>query len=146
KMIRGEVHDEHGWLLNGMAGHAGLFGTVGAVLRLCIAILDAWKEKEAGADRSWAAFLPQGLLQQLPEQTWCLGFDTPTVGTSSSGRYFSPASVGHLGFTGTSFWIDPVKELIVVLLSNRVHPTRENIEIRRFRPHFHDAVIEEILK
>jgi CubicO group peptidase (beta-lactamase class C family) len=138
RMIQGEVHDEHCWLLGGMAGHAGLFGTAAGVLRLCGAIADAWKRRQA--DCAWAAFLPQALRRQLDGQTWCLGFDTPTAGASSSGRYFSPASIGHLGFTGTSFWIDPERELIAVLLSNRVHPSRENTKIRQFRPFFHDAL------
>ena len=138
RMMRGEVHDEHCWLLNGLAGHAGLFGTVSGVLRLCGAILDSWK-KGGNAAGSWAAFLPHGLLPQLSGWTWCLGFDRPTPGASSSGRYFSAQSVGHLGFTGTSFWIDPERELIVILLSNRVHPSRENSRIRKFRPWFHDA-------
>lgn len=142
RMLRGEVHDEHCWLLHGAAGHAGLFGTVSGVLRLCGAILDTWKGKSTAC--SWAAFLSQGLQPQLSDQTWCLGFDRPTPGSSSSGRYFSAQSIGHLGFTGTSFWIDPDQELIVVLLSNRVHPSRENSKIRQFRPWFHDAAAESV--
>jgi serine-type D-Ala-D-Ala carboxypeptidase len=144
RMLRGEVHDEHCWLLHGLAGHAGLFGTVSGVLRLCGAILDSWKG--GAATCSWAAFLPQGLEPQLSDQTWCLGFDRPTPGSSSSGRHFSAPSIGHLGFTGTSFWIDPEQELIVVLLSNRVHPSRENNKIRQFRPWFHDAAIEAMAR
>jgi CubicO group peptidase (beta-lactamase class C family) len=139
RMMRGEVHDEHCWLLNGLAGHAGLFGTVGGVLRLCGVILDNWKGEENAAS-SWAAFLAQG----LQPQTWRLGFGRPTPGSSSSGRHFSAQSIGHLGFTGTSFWIDPEQELIVVLLSNRVHPSRENSRIRQFRPWFHDAAVEAV--
>ncbi len=140
RMMRGEVHDEHCWLLNGLAGHAGLFGTVSGALRLCGAILDGWKRN--GPACSWTAFLPHGLQPQLSGQTWCLGFDRPSPGASSSGRHFSAQSVGHLGFTGTSFWIDPEQELIVVLLSNRVHPSRENSKIRQFRPWFHDAAVK----
>ena len=135
--MKGEVHDEHCWLLGGVAGHAGLFGTAAGVLRLCEALLDGWKGRERNC--GWAAVLPQALQRQLAHQTWCMGFDTPTAGASSSGSFFAPSSVGHLGFTGTSFWIDPERELIVVLLSNRVHPSRENIRIRQFRPRFHDA-------
>ncbi|WP_420208079.1 serine hydrolase domain-containing protein [Candidatus Electronema sp. JC] len=139
RVIQGEVHDEHCWLLGGAAGHAGLFGTAAGVLRLCGAILDGWLGKAADGC-AWAAFLPEALRPQLPGQTWCMGFDTPSVGASSSGSCFSPASVGHLGFTGTSFWMDPERELIVVLLSNRVHPSRDNTRIRQFRPFFHDAL------
>ncbi len=140
RVIQGEVHDEHCWLMQGVAGHAGLFGTINGVLGLCGKILDSWKGENS--DKSWATFLPQGLQRQLPEQTWCLGFDTPSLGSSSSGQHFSAKSVGHLGFTGTSFWIDPEQELIVILLSNRVHPSRENKKIRQFRPWLHDAVVE----
>lgn len=140
RMMRGEVHDEHCWLVNGLAGHAGLFGTVSGVLQLCGVILDNWQgERGEAVASSWAAFLSQGLQPQLSGQTWCLGFDRPTPGSSSSGRHFSAQSVGHLGFTGTSFWIDPEQELIVILLSNRVHPSRENSRICQFRPWFHDA-------
>jgi serine-type D-Ala-D-Ala carboxypeptidase len=139
RIIQGEVHDEHCWLLGGVAGHAGLFGTATGVLRLCGAILDAWQGR-AGEGVAWAAFVPQALQRQIADQTWCMGFDTPSSGASSSGRYFSPTSVGHLGFTGTSFWIDPERALLAVLLSNRVHPSRENLRIRQFRPRFHDAL------
>ena len=76
----------------------------------------------------------------VPGSSRALGWDTPSE-PSSAGRYFSARSFGHTGFTGTSLWIDPELELIVVLLTNRVHPTRENIAIRRLRPAIHDAVV-----
>jgi CubicO group peptidase (beta-lactamase class C family) len=78
-----------------------------------------------------------------PSSTWALGFDTPTSSDSSAGRHFSTNSVGHLGFTGTSFWLDLEKEMAVILLSNRVHPSRDNEKIKEFRPLLHDAVMEE---
>ena len=144
RLLRGEVHDEHCSLMGGIAGHAGLFGTAAGVLRLCEQILSVWKGK-----REWALvnreLLARGLTRVSHSGSWCLGFDTPTPGKSSSGRFFSGASVGHLGFTGTSFWIDPEREIIVVLLTNRVHPTRENKKIQRFRPWFHDQVMEMLL-
>jgi CubicO group peptidase (beta-lactamase class C family) len=139
RIIRSEVHDEHCWLMNGIAGHAGLFGSVEGVMCLCEAILDQWKGKEK--KYSWSTMLARGLQKKYQEQSWCLGFDTPSAG-SSSGSLFSQQSVGHLGYAGTSFWIDPEKELIIVLLTNRVHPDRKNIKIRKFRPWFHDAVVE----
>jgi len=70
-----------------------------------------------------------------------MGFDLVSESGSSSGNFFTKESVGHLGFTGTSFWIDPVKECIIVLLTNRVHPTRENWKIKEFRPVFHDLLM-----
>lgn len=144
KTLQGEVHDEHCWLLGGVAGHAGLFGTVEAVMRLCECLLDIWKGRT-----SHPAFAADLLIHALgskhPHSSWCLGFDTPTAGASSSGRYFSAQSVGHLGFSGTSFWIDPVREVVVVLLTNRIHPSRENVKIRQFRPSFHDQIMERII-
>lgn len=141
KILQGEVHDEHGWLMGGVAGHAGLFGTSRAVVRLCECLLDIWKGRFTHPAFT-AKLLHQALESKHPQGGWCLGFDTPTPGTSSSGRYFSQNSVGHLGFSGTSFWIDPEKEVVVVLLTNRVHPTRDNVKIRTFRPWFHDLVME----
>jgi len=145
KTLQGEVHDEHCWLLGGVAGHAGLFGTVEAVVRLCECLLDIWKGR-ASHPGFTAPLLIHALSSKHPHSSWCLGFDTPSVGVSSSGKYFSPQSVGHLGFSGTSFWIDPEREVIVVLLTNRIHPSRENAKIRQFRPTFHDRIMEQILE
>lgn len=144
RTLQGEVHDEHGWLMGGVAGHAGLFGTLHGVLALGEWILDLWQGRTEHSTIP-VALLRTALERQLANGTWCLGFDTPTVGSSSSGRYFSPCSVGHLGFSGTSFWIDPKRDVVVVLLTNRVHPSRENTRIRRFRPFFHDQVMACLL-
>jgi CubicO group peptidase (beta-lactamase class C family) len=73
-----------------------------------------------------------------------MGWDTPSEEASSAGRYFSKESVGHLGFTGTSLWMDLEKDVIAVLLTNRIHPTRNNEQIRAFRPRIHDAVMRAI--
>ena len=144
RIIQGEVHDEHCWLMGGVAGHAGLFATLEGVTRLCECIVDLWQ------DRTIHPAIPQSVLRQAlehqhPQSNWALGFDRPTPGASSSGRYFSPRSIGHLGFSGTSFWIDPEQDIIIVLLTNRVHPTRANEKIRQFRPHFHDTLMQGIL-
>ncbi len=143
KLLQGEVHDEHCWLSGGVTGHAGLFGNVNGVVTLCEKILDMWK------DRGALEAFPNSLLQEAvtdkhPFGSWCLGFDTPSLGKSSSGRYFSQRSVGHLGFSGTSFWIDPDRDIIIVLLTNRIHPSRENLKIRQFRPFFHDYLMKRI--
>lgn len=141
RVLCGEVSDENCFALDGVAGHAGLFGTTGAVLTLVEAIHDLWLGETCPLAISPAdlrAFLTR---QPTPESTWALGFDTPSASGSTSGRFFSPRSVGHLGFTGTSFWIDPEHHVMVVVLSNRVHPSRENNQIRAFRPTLHDAVM-----
>ncbi len=142
-LIQGEVHDEHCWLMGGVSGHAGLFGTVDGVLTLCELLLDIWKDR-ATHPAFPNALLQQALISKHPSESWCLGFDTPSPGISSCGSLFSPRSVGHLGFSGTSFWIDPDRDIIVVLLTNRIHPSRENIKIRTFRPFFHDYLMEKI--
>lgn len=145
KTVCGEVHDENAYCLDGVAGHAGLFGNTGGILPLLNFLLDAWrKRKEPGIfdGEKLGQFLQR---QDLPPgSTWALGFDTPSEVNSSAGRYLSPLSVGHLGFTGTSFWIDPERDLVIVLLTNRVHPDRQNTRIRAFRPLFHDQVVQTL--
>ena len=142
-VMQGEVHDEHYWLMGGVCGHAGLFGTIEGVQLLCEFLLDSWQGR-----KEHPAFATELLWYALQwhdkASSWRLGFDSPSAGQSSSGRHLSPLSVGHLGFTGTSFWIDPEQDIVVILLTNRVHPTRENVKIREFRPFFHDFLIQEI--
>ncbi len=144
RVLQGEVHDEHAHLLGGIAGHAGLFGTVTGVSSLCAAILDSLQGRPTALAISRKT-LSKALKPRQPKTTWCLGFDTPSTGYTSAGQYLSRQSIGHLGYTGTSFWIDPVKEVILVLLTNRVHPDRENKKIREFRPWFHDRVMAFLL-
>ncbi|HKT34917.1 MAG TPA: serine hydrolase [Nitrospira sp.] len=135
RLLRGDVHDENAAAMAGVAGHAGLFGTVQSVL----AVSGAWLAAYHG-ERS---LLEGGLVreftkQQSPAQSsWALGWDTPSA-PSSSGIHFSPASFGHLGFTGTSLWIDPRRKVEMVLLTNRVYPSRTNDLIRGFRPVIHN--------
>ncbi len=142
RILQGEVHDEHCFLMGGVAGHAGLFGTIGGVLHLCTSILDSWQGGRKSNLPISDTTLRMALQRQYPTRTWCLGFDTPSTGYSSAGCYLARQSIGHLGYTGTSFWIDPAKETILILLTNRVHPSRENKKIREFRPWFHDRVME----
>jgi serine-type D-Ala-D-Ala carboxypeptidase len=149
RLLDGEVSDENCALLGGVAGHAGLFGDIGAVSALVCFLLDNWlgqeikegKKPRLARDVLLSCFERQN---QQNQDTWALGVDTPSSRHSSAGRYLSPRSIGHLGFTGTSFWIDPRRELVMVLLSNRVHPCRSNQKIKKFRPLFHDTVIGEL--
>lgn len=144
RVLWGEVHDENAYALGGVAGHAGLFGTARAVLAIAQAWMDG-RRKKSGLLMPDMTTLFTSNGQGVPNSSWALGWDTPSV-RSSSGTWFSPQSFGHLGFTGTSLWIDPVKELEVVLLSNRVHPTRRNEQIRLFRPLIHDLICREFAK
>lgn len=143
KLVQGIVHDENAFAVGGVDGHAGLFGTVSAVHDLL------WKILCAYAGKSPNNGLPQNYMQTFLNygqgHERALGFDRPTQPGSSSGQHFSENSVGHLGFTGTSFWVDLEKSIIVVLLTNRIHPTRENDKIKQFRPRIHDAVMKSIL-
>lgn len=143
RLLRGEVHDENAYALGGVAGHAGLFGTAAAVS----AVVGHWLDSHAG--RSWV--LSPDLVRRFTARqagiagsSWALGWDTPSA-PSSSGSRFSAASFGHLGYTGTSIWVDPTRELEVVLLSNRVHPTRRNEAIKQFRPLIHDTIYQELI-
>ena len=140
RILQGEVHDEHAHLLGGVAGHAGLFGTASGVGKLCTAIVDGWQGRSSSLPISGKT-LAWSLKPRHSDTTWCLGFDTPSAGYTSAGQYLSRQSVGHLGYTGTSFWIDPAADTSLVLLTNRVHPDRENKKIRAFRPWFHDRIM-----
>ena len=136
RLLHGEVHDGNAAALGGVAGHAGLFGTAQAVGQVTKAWLDSYSGKPSLFQRD----VVRQFVKAQPGTSWGLGWDTPSQ-PSSSGQWFSPESFGHLGFTGTSIWIDPIKELEVIFLSNRVHPTRENQAIKTFRPKLHDVII-----
>ena len=137
RVLTGEVEDENAWAAGGVQGHAGLFGDARSVYMLCLEILQGiGKESTRVLDpRILSVFA-----HTYPGQTMAAGFDTPSLTGSSSGQCFSCRSVGHLGFTGTSFWMDPDTGLMVILLTNRVHPCRSNEKIRKFRPAIHDCI------
>ena len=137
--LHGVVHDENAWALSGYAasGHAGLFGTARAVAGFGAALLDAWH----GRSQTWldrADLAP--LLAERPGGTLRAGFDSKSADQSSAGRLAGPHSFGHLGFTGTSLWCDPDADRVMVLLTNRVCPTRNNPRIRAARPAVNDAL------
>jgi CubicO group peptidase (beta-lactamase class C family) len=146
RRIQGEVQDEHAWILKGAAGHAGLFSNVPDLLRFAGEILAASSgQTSLGLATSGSAMFDAGTVEVFAERQGSegssrgLGWDTPSE-PSSSGRYFSPRSIGHLGFSGCSLWIDLDAGLAVVLLTNRTWPHRESQLIRQVRPAFHDAI------
>ena len=144
RLIHGEVHDENAYALGGIAGHAGLFGTAESVSR----VSGEWLGGVQGLSRIFSSELISEFVRRQSStgrSSWALGWDTPSA-PSSSGQYFSDRSFGHLGYTGTSIWIDPVRDLEVIFLSNRVHPTRQNTKIQHFRPYLHDVISEEVRK
>lgn len=141
RTLVGEVHDENAWALGGAAGHAGLFGTAAAVGAFARAALHTITGTPILAKvETMRRFIER---RHLAESSRALGWDT-MLPTSSCGTLMSPSSVGHTGFTGTSLWIDWERDAYVVLLTNRVHPTRENPLLKELRPRIHDAVIEDL--
>ena len=142
RLLVGEVHDENAAALGGSAGHAGLFGTtaaVGSYARHVLQVLDG----RTGAVRRATLEELVAKRSDIPGSSRALGWDT-MVPTSSCGSKMSRRAFGHTGFTGTSLWIDPEKNVYVVLLTNRVHPSRENEAIKHVRPAVHDAVMSEL--
>jgi CubicO group peptidase (beta-lactamase class C family) len=131
--LQGQVHDDNCWTMGGYAGHAGAFSTVPDLLHYSRRLLKGFLSDRVMKAIWSRAPLPVGC-------TRTLGWDTPTGEQSTVGPDFSPRSVGHLGFTGTSLWIDPDHRLAVCLLTNRVHPTRDNPKIQDFRRAFHRAL------
>lgn len=144
RLVWGEVHDENAYVMGGVAGHAGLFGTVKDLAEFCLMMLNEgvlsdgkrWIKRETIREFTREHLAEHGAPRGL-------GWDKPST-PSSSGRYFSRASYGHLGYTGTSIWIDPAQSLFVILLTNRVHPSRNNEQIKTVRPALHDAIVEAL--
>jgi CubicO group peptidase (beta-lactamase class C family) len=140
-LVQGVVHDENAEALDGVAAHAGMFSSAPAVGAFAAAILRSFHEP------TWLA-TPELLRtfaarQSVPGSSRALGWDTMRP-TSSCGTRLSPTAIGHTGFTGTSLWIDWERDLYVVLLTNRVHPTRENETFLPYRARFHDAVMDDL--
>jgi len=145
-LIHGEVHDENAYFLGGVSAHAGLFSTAEDLAKLSQMLLNK------GIYKHRRFFQPQTIRywttrQNLPPGSdRALGWDTPSDSASSAGDYFSPGSFGHLGFTGTSWWIDPNRKIAIILLTNRVYPTRERGGIYQVRRAFHNAAMRALLK
>jgi len=143
RVLCGEVDDENAYAMGGVAGHAGLFGSARDI--------DLLTNHVKSAARGEPGLLPQELVEQMwtldttvPGSTRTLGWDTPSPERSSAGTKMSRRTVGHLGFTGTSLWVDLERDLTVILLSNRVHPSRDNDKLAEFRPRIHDLVVEAV--
>ena len=128
-----EVDDDNAWCLDGVSGHAGLFGTALDVALYGQAMLEGRWAPASG----WAR-------DTTPGSTRTFGFDTPSAEGASCGQRFGKRAIGHLGFTGTSLWIDFDRELVVAFLTNRVALGRANLRIRAFRPQVHDAVLDAL--
>ena len=144
RILCGEVHDDNAYAMGGVAGHAGLFAPIDEVDRLVSILVEC----HAGAH----PFLPADVVRDfwtvnatVSDSTWSCGWDTPSPQGSSAGEFFSSRSIGHLGFTGTSVWIDLERDIHIIMLSNRVHPRRDNEKITAFRPILHNTVMKTLL-
>ncbi len=129
---QGDVDDDNAYIMDGVAGHAGLFATADDVATYGQAVLDGWVKSPLG----WARD------SSVDGSTRSYGFDTPSAVVSSAGSHFGSHAIGHTGFTGTSLWISLERKMVVALLTNRVIFGRANQQIRQFRVDFHDAVVQ----
>ena len=136
RIIQGEVQDENASVLGGVAGHAGLFATAEDVAKFAHAMLQGGSPILHPV--TFSVFTRR---DTTPGTSRALGWDTPSR-PSQSGKYFGPNSYGHLGYTGTSLWIDPDRQLSITFLTNRTWPDCSNQAIKKVRPKFHDAIIE----
>tara|TARA_Y100000588_G_scaffold392956_1_gene506908 strand:+ start:3675 stop:6500 length:2826 start_codon:yes stop_codon:yes gene_type:complete len=146
ELVHGSVHDENTYLMGGVSSHAGLFSTAEDLANYAKLYLNngTWLGKRILKESIIRKFIEN---QYLPnESDYALGWDTPSKnGKSSAGDYFSDNSFGHLGFTGTSMWVDMELDIIIILLTNRVHPTRKTGGIYAIRRGFHNAVMKQLL-
>lgn len=140
KLIRGEVHDDNAYTLGGVAGHAGLFSNVDDLHTFLTTFEKGYRGRHP--------LFPHDGMQELvgPKVKARLGWDMPSLTGSQAGKYFSKNSIGHLGYSGCSFWADLEQDFHIILLTNRVHPTAENEKIKEFRPLIHDLIFDEMIQ
>jgi CubicO group peptidase (beta-lactamase class C family) len=136
------VHDETAWVLGGVSGNAGLFSSARDLAVFVQMLLNGGSYN--GVQIVKPTTVARWTARQRPDASRALGWDTPSP-QSSAGRFFSPWSFGHTGFTGTSIWADPEKDLLVVLLTNRVNPTRDNQKIGPLRRAVADVVQQSVV-
>jgi serine-type D-Ala-D-Ala carboxypeptidase len=141
KTLKAEVHDDNAWAAGGFEGHAGLFGDALSVWTVLMEMMNALQGKKTIVLDS---HLISEIMKKESNSEFRAGFDTPSQYGSSSGDFFSKQSIGHLGYTGTSFWIDPERSIIIILLTNRVHPRRDNEKLKLFRPKIHNLIMEQV--
>jgi CubicO group peptidase (beta-lactamase class C family) len=142
KIIQGEVHDDNTWALGGVSSHSGLFGSIDDVGWFGIFLRSQLKGVSKTLIKQKTAKLFASRARPAGQGDWALGYMMVSKGASSSGKYFSSESIGHLGFTGTSIWYDPVQDLSVAIVSNRVFLGRENKEFANLRPLIHNWIVE----
>ncbi|MBI2343997.1 MAG: beta-lactamase family protein [Deltaproteobacteria bacterium] len=146
QMVQGHVHDQNCYAMGGVAGHAGLFGNATDLDRFVRAIRAAWQGDSTWLDPTTVrTFFDRRRIENIPGAHYVCGWDTPSGDHPAAGHHTSPNTVGHLGFTGCSLWIDLDADWSVILLTNRIHPRVDNVKIQAFRPQLHDAIINNVL-
>ncbi|MDX9732045.1 MAG: serine hydrolase domain-containing protein [Bdellovibrionales bacterium] len=142
RVLQAEVHDENAASLFGISTHAGLFGPIEDLSRYGRELRNLVRAERSKLPAAGASFLKRAVPKARGD--WAMGFMMPTARTGSAGPRFSATSIGHTGFTGTSLWYDPKLDLLVTILSNRVHPTRANTRFVKLRPALHTMVVESL--
>jgi beta-N-acetylhexosaminidase len=143
RLLQGEVHDERAHMLNGVAGHAGLFSTSNDLSKFVMMLMNDGEFNDQQIIDP--IIIEEWTTKQSEQSDRALGWDTKSMeGYSSAGTKFSKRSFGHTGYTGTSIWVDKETKLFVILLSNRVHPTRANRKITQLRPKLHDTIFNSV--
>ncbi len=142
-LVEGAVHDLNCYVFGGVAGHAGLFANAQDLLLYADVIIKTFHHNKANIVGDP---LDSDILQSFVDhKPYPLGFDTISGENPACGQYFSPKTIGHLGFTGTSLWVDLKKELAIVFLTNRVYPSCEDDRIKEIRPELHDIIMKQLI-
>lgn len=144
KIVRAEAHDENTWSFGGISTHAGLFGSIEDISAYGLTVRSQLQGIARYSVRQKTAQLFASRAIPADAGDWALGYMMPSSGSSSCGPHFSVLSIGHTGFTGTSIWYDPRNDLLVLILSNRVHYGRENREFINLRPKIHSWIYESL--
>jgi len=144
KIISGVVHDDNAYIIGGISAHAGLFGTAYSIYQVLKELIFCFSA--TGPDCLFEQKVVSKFFSRQKDSKQALGFDAPSLTNSSCGDFFpKDSTVGHLGFTGTSFWVDLKHSIIIILLTNRIHPSRKNERIKKFRPVLHNLVMSKIM-
>ncbi|MFH0800673.1 MAG: serine hydrolase domain-containing protein [Pseudomonadota bacterium] len=146
RVIHGEVHDQNAYALGGVAGNAGLFSTASDLNLFVRELVKSLKGESNWLPKEILAELVTGEKAPSSGDRYVLGWNRPSRRNSAAGHHFSPTSIGHLGYTGCSVWIDLKADFWTILLTNRIHPSTTNEKIKAFRPSIHDLVYEELIK
>jgi CubicO group peptidase (beta-lactamase class C family) len=145
-VIHGEVHDQNAYAMGGVAGHAGLFSTAEDIHLFTKSFIASFKNEGFIEKNTVDRIFPiqSGLIAPPQPGAFVGGWDTPFEKNSAAGNYMSKHTIGHLGYTGCSIWIDQEKDFWVILLTNRIHPSTTNEKIKSFRPHIHDLIFKQL--